>query len=229
MKEETCLKQYQTLSYVPGIVIFRDRQGRSEIINEKGCRMLGIRDPSSLWSNPLPDHLLPCPLSELHREFFEEDQLALKTEREQQFLGQYCYNGNDWRTIFYSKAPRYTEGKLVGLTTIIHDIGNTPLAPVSLRLLHMTNPGKKQFGYLLRDDYHELNLSKRQSEVLFFLIRGKTSKEIAEFLDVSQRTVETHVEYIKFKLSLETKADIIAFCVDNGYANMIPRSIFKFF
>ena len=48
-------------------------------------------------------------------------------------------------------------------------------------------------------------LTKRESEVLYWLAQGKTNKEIAEILGIGARTVNKHLEQIFSKLGVENR------------------------
>ncbi|RFD21427.1 DNA-binding response regulator [Komagataeibacter melaceti] len=56
---------------------------------------------------------------------------------------------------------------------------------------------------ILRD---QLGLSAREAEVLLWISRGKTSRDIADILQVSPRTVDKHIEQIYNKTGLSTRA-----------------------
>lgn len=56
-------------------------------------------------------------------------------------------------------------------------------------------------------------LSERESEILAFIARGLTYKEIGAKLFISSRTVEAHKNNICRKLNLNTLADLIAYAV----------------
>lgn len=49
------------------------------------------------------------------------------------------------------------------------------------------------------------NLTRRESEVLHWMVLGKTDKSIAEILGSSPRTVNKHTEHIFVKLGVETR------------------------
>jgi DNA-binding CsgD family transcriptional regulator len=53
-------------------------------------------------------------------------------------------------------------------------------------------------------------LSRRQSEILRFIIQGKTIKEIALVLGLSYRTVGHYFEAIKAKLNVSSKSELIS-------------------
>jgi len=55
-------------------------------------------------------------------------------------------------------------------------------------------------------------LTDREAEVLFWLTRGKTNRDIAEILDLSARTVNKHLEQVFHKMGVDnrTSAAVIA-------------------
>lgn len=50
-----------------------------------------------------------------------------------------------------------------------------------------------------------LKLTQRESEVLYWLIKGKTNRDIADILGMSPRTVNKHLEHVFLKLDVETR------------------------
>ncbi len=54
-------------------------------------------------------------------------------------------------------------------------------------------------------DFQILGLTKRQAEILFWLSRGKTDRDIGEILCISHRTVHKHLEAIYTHLGVETR------------------------
>ena len=51
-----------------------------------------------------------------------------------------------------------------------------------------------------------LSLTSRESEVLLWISRGKSNREIGEILSISPRTVNKHLEQIYMKLGVENRA-----------------------
>lgn len=62
-------------------------------------------------------------------------------------------------------------------------------------------------------------LSEREQEILTSIGRGLTSKEIAEQLKLSVRTVETHRKNIHNKLDIKNLAGLIRFAIKSGLIN----------
>ena len=57
----------------------------------------------------------------------------------------------------------------------------------------------------------------RERQVLKLVAEGKTSKEIADMLFISIRTVEHHRANFMKKLNLKTTADVIKYALEKGY------------
>lgn len=61
-----------------------------------------------------------------------------------------------------------------------------------------------------------LRLSKRELEVLRYLSAGKTNREIAEHLEISPKTIDTHRNKLLKKLNLRNNADLTRFAIRHG-------------
>jgi DNA-binding CsgD family transcriptional regulator len=68
-----------------------------------------------------------------------------------------------------------------------------------------------------KESLEGLGLSPREAEILAFVAQGKTNREIGRLLELSPRTVQTHLAHIFKKVGLETRsaAAIWAFRVAN--------------
>jgi predicted ATPase/DNA-binding CsgD family transcriptional regulator/Tfp pilus assembly protein PilF len=62
-------------------------------------------------------------------------------------------------------------------------------------------------------------LSKREVEVARLVARGATNREIAEALFLSERGAEGHVERIRNKLGVHSRAEVAAWAVSHGLAD----------
>jgi len=59
-------------------------------------------------------------------------------------------------------------------------------------------------------------LSKREEEVLTWSKRGKSSWEISAILDISERTVNFHVNNIMQKLNAVSRTQAVAVAIERG-------------
>lgn len=67
------------------------------------------------------------------------------------------------------------------------------------------------------DDPDWASLTEREREVLRHLARGHTYRRIAETLDVSPKTIETHVRNILRKLQLTNRHEATIWAMDRGF------------
>jgi DNA-binding response OmpR family regulator/DNA-binding CsgD family transcriptional regulator len=78
-------------------------------------------------------------------------------------------------------------------------------------LLRLTNPHKPA------DDTHALKtqfgVTEREADVLLWIAKGKTNREIGQILDMSPRTVNKHLEQIFKKLSVENRTSAAALAI----------------
>jgi DNA-binding response OmpR family regulator len=58
-----------------------------------------------------------------------------------------------------------------------------------------------------------LPLTRREAEVLLWLSRGKSNRDIAQILNVSFRTINKHLEQIYPKLGVETRTSAVALAI----------------
>jgi DNA-binding NarL/FixJ family response regulator len=56
-------------------------------------------------------------------------------------------------------------------------------------------------------------LTKRETEVLLWLARGKSNRDIAQILNISYRTINKHLEQIYPKLGVETRTSAVAMAI----------------
>lgn len=71
--------------------------------------------------------------------------------------------------------------------------------------------------YYLNVDGTETTITKTEMQCLQELKKGKDSREIAEYLEKSQKTVENHIHNAKKKLSCNSKSELIKILKKSGY------------
>ena len=59
-------------------------------------------------------------------------------------------------------------------------------------------------------------LTNREQTILLQLAQGKSNKEVAQVLDISVRTVETHRKNIKRKLGISSTAGLTRYAMEHG-------------
>lgn len=99
--------------------------------------------------------------------------------------------------------------------------------PLPLRVIYLGQSGTKELLLRIVDENqpHEVSLLKlsfpvtdREAEVLLWVAKGKTNREIAQILEMSPRTVNKHLEQIFRKVGVENRT---------SEASMAVRSLQK--
>jgi DNA-binding NarL/FixJ family response regulator len=97
-----------------------------------------------------------------------------------------------------------------------------------LKLYYMGNAGPNEFLLRLAKDTaanlpaefsSELGLTIREGEVLSWLSKGKTNRDIAQILGLSPRTVDKHLEQIYAKLGVENRTAAAAIATNAARKN----------
>ena len=80
-------------------------------------------------------------------------------------------------------------------------------------------PGVDQL--LANGDGHPASaLTAREAQVMEMLARGMTNREIAEHLEISIKTVDTHRGHVLKKLGLRNNSELTRFAVKHGYVSL---------
>lgn len=149
-----------------------------------------------------------------------------------EFINLNVFANDQLSCLFTSKSPIIDQSNnTIGCEIISREIGLTHLPPF-VKALHK-HAGRfqdqfKQVSYRIVDSYSSQGLSARESEVLFLLCFGYTAAGIADMLYVSRRTVETHLDKIKYKLNIHSKTELLHYAIFSGINTKVPRGILRY-
>lgn len=177
------------------------------------------------------DAELPAPASELGELFYQEDQRVLVTGATTHVLS--CFSWQEYQRFSFllvqKNVLRDEKNDVIGTFGIGMDVShNTRLTNLLLHIdPHMIDAIKqqKQCSYSIENTYASINTTPREMECLFFMLRGNTAKKIASMLNLSPKTVESHIENIKHKARCSSREQLIEKCITEGLVNIIPRSL----
>jgi len=71
--------------------------------------------------------------------------------------------------------------------------------------------------YNLGKSFEGTHFSKREAECMVYLLKGKSSKNVAKKLKLSPRTVEYYIENMKKKLKCRTKFELVDLVMDSDF------------
>ena len=153
-----------------------------------------------MWSTPQAHKLLADHLSTGD----QADEMVLPAPL-QQWLEQ-TQKGKSGAKAQAASFPDHPELKL-------HYMGNAGPNEYLLRLA-------KDSGASLPAEFSsELGLTQREGEVLSWLSKGKTNRDIAQILGLSPRTVDKHLEQIYAKLGVENRTAAAAIATNAARKN----------
>lgn len=97
-----------------------------------------------------------------------------------------------------------------------------------LRAIHVISHGDNYFSHDIKDIYIQNQfsrpkrsniietLSKRECDVLYLIAEEHTTKEIADKLNLSQHTIETHRRNMLSKLGVRNTAGLVKYAIQNN-------------
>lgn len=164
--------------------------------------------------------------------FRKQDNAVMLAEKRMRILDIHPFSGKEWKAYIFTKTPFYNEDKKV-IGTIFHgaDITNSSVLELGAFLSKMTSDINNNFlsgqnSFLLTQKFNQIKLSTREAECLFFILRGKTAKQIGRYLGISPRTVEEYIQTLKKKFNAQNKYELIDIAIQAGFLNTIPESLF---
>ena len=120
------------------------------------------------------------------------------------------------------KQLEKAESEFAGARHVLNDLGaNIPdqrLREAFLQKAYETLPKERTVSTRRSEAERFGGLTPREREVARCLSQGKSNREIAEELVLSERTVENHVGNILTKLGFESRAQVAVWAVEKGLA-----------
>ena len=224
------ISKFECIRYMPGLILVKDINSQYLSASTTITRTLGFNKVAQVIN--LKDYDLPCGASEAANQFVFEDKQVLLTKRSITTLNVCCYANDSWKILLGQKLPIIGEDGIV-LGIFFQGIDITKVSVLkyylglNLNQLDQKIERKRSVSYVLSAEHCPLPLPPRQQECVFLLVRGKTFKEIAYLLRLSERTVEDYIECIKHKLGCHTKGQVIEKAIDSGFLFYIPERFFK--
>lgn len=208
-----------------------DRASRYIYVNREFARLVELPDAQAIRGLSPAD--LPCPAAAFSDVFRVQDMKVQRNRRPMQILDIHPDSQGRMHVYLSQKIPLFDEAREV--IGIIFHIRPLPVLDVfSLCLQQAGAENNFSISRLLGNGSLEPEnsgnweeMTRREREVLFFLIRGNSARQIGGRLSLSHRTVEQYISFLKHKLGASSKFDLIKMAFDRGYANKIPESLFQ--
>lgn len=196
--------------------------------NRKITKNLGLKDKNAAIG--LNDYEIPC-FADVANSFQIEDKQVLAARKIHEYLTIVNYPKCGWAIFLVTKVPWYDSNhNLAGILGYGQDLSNLLMNHFDLFKGLIFDKKIIPSSFILDKNFSkktnvEINLTPRESECLFLLIRGNTIKTIGKILQLSPRTIEHYVEQLRYKFTTTTKAELISKSIDQGFLNYIPKKL----
>jgi DNA-binding CsgD family transcriptional regulator len=204
------------LDQLPGYVAWKDSNLHYLGCNRKLANAFGFKHPEQIIG--LMDNDLGENSEDVLAFYLNGDQLALKGKTVQMIHSIGAHDPS--QSFLLEKKPLFdSNDKIVGTIFQCHELKENLISALQ-------NHDKK--NALLSSHYkvglseNPLDLSARELECIFCILRGMTAKQIAEILNLSKRTIEFYLENVKNKFGCLTKTELLVLAIQHGYMNVIP-------
>ena len=209
-----------------GLVVLMDLNSGCIFSNKKTANLFGFeREEALLGCNAFD---VKCPAVEYADYFLKQDKDVRDAQKTFEYLDMHTYADQEAKIFLTKKIPFYHEGLLVGTICQCTEIRAESLRRITGELIKSDRAYHQlanDRSYVLNKPSAKLDLSDREFECLFYLLRGHSMKEIGKKVAISDRTVETYVERIKLKHGLKSKADLVDYALVNGLINYVPKHL----
>ena len=145
-------------------------------------------------------------------QILENDRKVIVHQQRYFFDEQCQINNQTLLNCISMKLPWFnSENKIIGIAgfSIFNQNNSLATSLTLLSQLGFLNSEKESLARLPGLSLKNIYISRRELEVLEHVVRGKSARLIALDLDISKRTVETHIEHIKNKLGVTNKSELI--------------------
>lgn len=218
------------LQQMPGIIMATNSQHDWIATNDATAAVVGYKSAQDILGTNIAN--INCPAAESADLFKKQNEEVLKSRQELTLLDIHTYANNELKLfITHKKVYDYSEHESGVLANALEMNFNNMQNLIKLLLVSdkkYYDCSKKRYERSYQfNNYSSDELTPREQDVMFFLVRGKTMADIAKMLFISIRTVETHIDNIKNKFGCYRKSDLIEIGIDKGYLNLIPKSLME--
>src|SRR3569833_1142769 len=221
---------FDILSQIPGMWGWKSREHKYICASVSLTQLLGFERQRDI--NGRHDWSLPCRARECAEAYHLQDHLVMQKLAPLRILDIAQFAGGEWRTQITTKSPLFDKkNRVIGVSFHVVDTA-------SLGTIELSRALDKDYARLVPErtaermntaagDMNIHKMTSRESEVLFFLLRGHNTKMIAKVLEVSHRTIEHHIDSLKHKFGVANKFDLHYAAVAHGYLNFLPPSLLR--
>lgn len=203
----------QAVQYQPGYVMWKHKDLSYVAANDHSAQMLGYRNADHFVGHTDFDIKLNMSNLTAFAELLRKRSTALfENNQDNQFIQFIPFDSGYQLMLGAEHIIRNINGEAVSLCLSAQEISLSTMLSIGI-LMHPVLKDKikqkEKFILNMMNQYDKIDLGKRQSQCLYYLLCGLSIKETAQKMQVSPRTIESHLERIKFILKCNNKPQLI--------------------
>lgn len=214
------------LQQLPGLVLWKDLNSVYLGGNDATAKQSGYRHANDLAG--LTDYDIKCKAAERADIYIQKDKKVMQENTCYQDIGVDYYAHDELKVLYATKKPlKDRHHNVIGIITLIQTIKNTRLLNAFFHAVNFEKHANKPKAglYELQETYPNFSLTKRETMILYYFLKGNTAKQTAQILNISHRTVEQHMDRIKGKMHCANKSQIFEQAYINGFKSILPINI----
>lgn len=210
-----------------------DQKNQIVLCNEQHAKLYGFNTAEEITSKRLTARELKCAISEISETLHNENKYIIENKQSKYYISNVNLSDKKLHLLYGSKNPIIdSAGEVIGINMFFSYMMHNPLINLTHAIAQSTKhftdaKNANQFSFAVVNNLESLNITPRQMETLFYLLRGKSGNEIAAILKRSPRTIEKHIEALKLVFNCSKKSELIEKTLDSGCLNYIPKSFIK--
>lgn len=213
------------LAAIPCAIVWKDEKSRYITATLYGASLVGFDSIDQLIG--ITDYDLPKGPSHYADHFISQDRDVMASNVSSDHF-EVCRYADGLLAVISKKSPLYNnEHHIIGTCCMLQQLDtNGSYQKIANHLLNL-HKHKNNLSYKIYSDSKHSILTKREIEVLVYLLYGKTIRDISKILSRSVRTIESHFNMLKSKFQVNSKSQLIESAIHAGYLSIIPSWMFK--
>ena len=220
----TTIPTESLLAAIPSAIVWKDEKSRYITATLYGARLVGFDSIDQLIG--ITDYDLPNGPSHYADHFISQDRDVMNSNAPSDHF-EVCRYADGLIAVISKKSPLYNnKHQIIGTCCLLQELENNLSHQIANHLLHLYKD-KNNLSYTIYNDSAHSMLTRREIEVLVYLLYGKTIRDISHILSRSVRTIESHFNSLKSKFQVASKSQLIESAIHAGYLSIIPSWMFK--
>lgn len=200
---------FMQFKHLPLIYILKDKHSRIQFITELAAQHTGAQSSDELINRSSAD--FNSEAADFAADFVHYEQMSMYQRSETLLLSLIHSVKGAQISLICNKPIINDKNEVEGVETWAQVLPSTTSIN---KIIH----GYQQLGEnAIHPSVPSIILTQREQECIYYLTRGFTFFEIGQYLNISPRTVETHISNIKVKLNVKTRSELIAKVCELGY------------